>query len=479
MKYSFAVLLLRMADQSGTPFDPDYAWRFFTKVGKGTRNLVDYYLDMSHGQVDLGDSEVFGWLDVPHTADELASYEQSEKDIEIKRLSVANSTLPDKVKLTPERIEKEASFAAQKKRRAKLKEWAHEAAASIEHFCSFYSFVAVFSAPIDYYGNTEGVVVNYNPDDEELLSIDLTGVAHEVGHALGLKHSGREGSDRKYGDGWDIMSAYSVFYNHTGSRNEDPSRPYRTYGPGLNAVNMQIRGWLDLSRVYQFPAGDDSQVTLRPLHRRDLPGYLAAQLGSLWIEFRMDELWDSAIPRPAVLLHRRSVDDNGAPCSMLIPANRTYDAWLSGSRARHDLGDGETFEIGNALDLDRDFMRLQVAIDAEAREATVFVSHRAAKQLEPALPFGSVTSGGGGLIWTPSRGWVRVPPRSPLYSLLEQIAEIEQLQSLTAAPAQQPVIDALTTERLGLLRDQLDRMVAGRQARWTPALPLQARGEEG
>lgn len=220
------------------------------------------------------------------------------------------------------------------------------------------------------------------------------------------------------------MSAYSVRYNHAGSSNEDPHRPYHTYGPGLNVLNMQIQGWLDLSRVYRFPATGSSHITLRPLHRRDLPGYLAARVGETWIEFRMNELWDSAIERPVMLLHRS------------------------------------------------DFVRIAVDINAEAREATVHVTHRPARQLEPALPFGGVTSDGGGLIWTPGRGWVRVPPRSPLYAVLEQIAEIEQLQTLTAAPVQQMAINTMTTQRLAIVRDDVSRILANRQAPKVPATPL-------
>src|SRR5437870_2293907 len=54
--------------------------------------------------------------------------------------------------------------------------------------------------PIDYFGNSEGVVVNHNPLDEEKNSVDLTGVTHEVGHALGFTHSRREGSAEQYED---------------------------------------------------------------------------------------------------------------------------------------------------------------------------------------------------------------------------------------------------------------------------------------
>jgi hypothetical protein len=72
-----------------------------------------------------------------------------------------------------------------------------------------------------------------------------------------------------------------------------------------------------------------------------------------------------------------------------------------------------------------------------------------------------------------------VPPRSPLYAVLEQIAEIEQLQTLTAAPAQHATISAMTTQRLALVRDDVNRIIANRLAPRIPASPLSAKREEG
>ena len=48
MNKRMAVFLLRIA---GAPDHPTkaYAEKLFTKAGKGTSNLVDYYFDMSHG----------------------------------------------------------------------------------------------------------------------------------------------------------------------------------------------------------------------------------------------------------------------------------------------------------------------------------------------------------------------------------------------------------------------------------------------
>ena len=103
-------------------------------------------------------------------------------------------------------------------------------------------------------------------------------------------------------------------------------------GPGLNAWCMRSRGWLDESRVWSGPYdGFDSTVTLRPLHHRSLPGYLAAEIGQYLVEFRVRERWDAAIPRAAVLVHRFEANH-----SYLMPA-------VSGSE---DLVKGDRFESG-------------------------------------------------------------------------------------------------------------------------------------
>jgi hypothetical protein len=130
MKYSFAVLLLQLLDQNDTPFDLAYAQQVFTAAGRGTRNLVDYFLDVSHGHADLSDSAVFDWLRVGYTADDLAVYTQQTKDDEIKRLNDENATLPATQQRSAEKIEQVAAEVAHNARRAKIKAWVYETAAA-------------------------------------------------------------------------------------------------------------------------------------------------------------------------------------------------------------------------------------------------------------------------------------------------------------------------------------------------------------
>ena len=84
-------------------------------------------------------------------------------------------------------------------------------------------------------------------------------------------------------------------------------------------------------------------MTLRPLHWRELPGFLAAEIGPYIVEFRVPERWDEAIGEPVVLVHRFA--DNH---SYLVPADGGQHALTAGSVltvGRLDWPYGEYFRI--------------------------------------------------------------------------------------------------------------------------------------
>src|SRR5262249_2632524 len=62
----WAILLCKFNDDLSEPFSKAFAEQLFTAAGKGTLNMVDFFVDVSHGSVDLSDSKVFGWLTLPH-----------------------------------------------------------------------------------------------------------------------------------------------------------------------------------------------------------------------------------------------------------------------------------------------------------------------------------------------------------------------------------------------------------------------------
>jgi hypothetical protein len=208
-------------------------------------------------------------------------------------------------------------------------------------------------------------------------------LGQEMGHGYGLDHARRDGSTADYQDPWDVMSTAAWPWM------EEPNPDYTDIGPGLNAWNMRSRGWLDESRLWSASGTFDTTVTLRPLHWRELSGFLAAQIGPYLVEFRVPERWDAAIGDAVVLVHR--FEDNH---SYLMAADDGLQA----------LARGSVFTRGRDDWLYHDYYRVEVtALDPHQHTATLHLRAR------PRIPFprvpeivGTVVGGievdGGGVI---------------------------------------------------------------------------------
>src|SRR5262249_46120011 len=257
MNTPWAILKCKFNDDNSEPFSNDYYENLFCRAGVGTGNMIDYFRDVSHGNIDLGESRVFGWLTLTRRHSEYTG-------------SGANPA-----------------------GRYQLIAWARDAAAAAgAPLDDYWGTLVCMNVPTDLFGGGGRQAVC---DSNSTFPAQL---GQEMGHAYGLSHSRADGSEEDYRDSWDIMSTWNSCYIASDPR-------YRYVGPGMNACNMRGRGWLDESRVWRGgPGGYDTTIQLRPLYRLDLPGFLAAEVGAnrYLVEYRPRVRWDSAIPESTVLL---------------------------------------------------------------------------------------------------------------------------------------------------------------------------------
>lgn len=234
----------------------------FTAAGSGTLNMVDYFDEMSHGLIDVSGSKVFG----PFVLNR-------------PRADYVGNVYPQ---------------PAGKLNRNGVLDLAKATATSAGVDLSAFSGVVVCGTPLlDLCGWVGGFAALC---DDASLQPSLLG--QEMGHGFGLDHSRLNGSEDDYQDPFDTMSTANAYMA------QHPA--YGAIGPGLNAANMRLRGWLNEGRVRAIPSASfaDEVVTLRPLHARHLPGPLAIQVGHLFVELRLRRRWDAGIPRSCVLVHR-------------------------------------------------------------------------------------------------------------------------------------------------------------------------------
>jgi Gametolysin peptidase M11 len=324
----WAVLLCKFKDDQSEPPVPNFRTiceRFFT-TPSGGYNAFQFFSDMSHGNVDLSGSQVLGWFTVDANVSDAHSPVQPPPPDWIPRYSQWDMMV----------------FARQA---------AVNAGVDINRFFATILIMNIMtgSAQGTAAQGTAGAVWadwrrvdGRNPDGT--LGARGTGggngtevFGQEMGHAYGLNHSYREGSNAEYQDFWDIMSTY------VSSAGRSPTytavdHDYCARGPGMNAWNMRDRGWLDESRVWRTDkyVSFDGSVQLRPLHRHDLAGYLAAQIhafdgasSNYLFELRIKSGWDEGIPRSAVLVHQF---ENG------------HSVILRGTSGQYDLANGGAFE---------------------------------------------------------------------------------------------------------------------------------------
>jgi hypothetical protein len=362
----WAILLCKFSDNASEPFPRSFYENLFTLSGLGTMNMVDFFSDMSHGQLDLRGSKVFGW------------YTLSQKRSDYK------------------------GGGPNPAGRQALIDWAKQSATNAGvSLADYFNVVVCMNVQTDLFGSGGGAVCDN-------LSMTPSLFGQEMGHGYGLDHARANGSENDYQDPYDIMStAVQTIYT--------PNSTYTTIGPGLNAANMEGRGWLDEARVWKSIGDFDQTIPLRPLHRHSLPGYLAARVGAFLVEYRAREFWDNNNQFPVVLVHRFQNNH-----SYIMPA----------TDGRQGLFTGSVFQSNNV------YFRHRVEvlqIDDQNKAAYVRLQFTALIRQDSRFGAGQLisdrVSDGGGYVLIGGH-IVPIPPRSPAMALLEQAAALHAPETL-------------------------------------------------
>jgi hypothetical protein len=233
------------------------------------------------------------------------------------------------------------------------------------------------------------------------------------------------------------MSAMNVFsFNHP---------RFNESGPGLNAANLDRMGWLPAARVWTPPHQNSSQVDsfdLVSLSFPDIPGLLAARIGSLYLEFRTPDGWDAGIPFPGVLIHEMSGVNSVIIASDLA---NNVNHWQPGQvfgppDLEFALKGGTRIEIG--------------AFDLAAKKVRIKVTQRSTQPIVvgPGQVFGGVTVGGDGWIILPGGRRVPVPPNSPLVNVMQKMAIVAEAEQFLGSSASEIITEAVLSDLIGSLQ---------------------------
>jgi hypothetical protein len=379
----WALLLAKFAEDDAEPASKAYFEDVFTTVGAGRWSIPDYFRDVSHGRVDLSGSKVFGWFTLDKTKAEWDS-------------GIADGT----------------------HQRGIVLDWARAKAEAAGVVLTGFAGVAV-ALNDDTGASRSGNGFLCGDDGAGARSwLSPCVMAHEMCHVFGLGDAMREDVEGLYTDPTDIMSVQAATSApHPIHTEEVDGLPVFRIGPGLNAASMDALGWLDETRTYRLgPGRAAAKVTLRPLHRRDLPGLLAIRFGPYLVEYRSASGWDAMLDS-RVLVHR--MEDGH---SVLVPdddGNATFGAGsvLSLDPKLSVLGAGYTIRV--------------LSIDERAEAATLHLSRTPAELPEVEMPTGPFRTPW--IKWSelvgPDRALLvvdgqplAIPRSSPMHALLRQVA---------------------------------------------------------
>jgi hypothetical protein len=204
-------------------------------------------------------------------------------------------------------------------------------------------------------------------------------------------------------------------------------------------------GWLPASRVWTFSTSNSSRTDcfdLVSLSYPEIPGFLAARIGSVYLEFRTQDRWDTGLAYNAVQLH---VLSGGNSIVLASDLANNVNHWQPGQvYGPSDLD----FRINGGT-------RITIhSFDLTSKKARICVQQRATRPYVagPGRVSVGVAVGAGGYIILPSGRRVPVPPHSPLVNILEWLAVAVDAEQMLGPTANELVGQALYADLIASIQ---------------------------
>lgn len=324
----WAIVLCNFSNHTATPNSIGYYERMFSDAGVGELNVLEYWRDVSYGNVSVSGSVVTGWHTVPQTRDQWMALNRYDKIevcsdkaaqdgfnfspyygvVVIFPEAVSNTTAAIDASQTTVGVQSVASFPPAAPFLIVIDDGT-SANSEIVRVTGIsgntftiqraqngttakpHNSGAVAIAPGDF-GNWGPGRVGMNLDGTNFSlgmvigpdHYNLTGVVHEMGHGFGYGHTRRlSTSTTDYGDCYDIMSAFSCVYTFQAGTNFGGSNlgsAVAAKGPGVSAPFLDLQGWLAGARIRTFDNSSCSQATIpmAALNRSSASGAMEVRL---------------------------------------------------------------------------------------------------------------------------------------------------------------------------------------------------------
>lgn len=397
-----AIVLCNFSNQTAQPKPPSYYEHMFSDAGNGELGALDYWRDISYGNLSVSGTVVKGWYTLSITRDAWVALSRGDKwtkcaekakpDLDYNNYQDAVVVFPEAetttsaaLSATDTTIQVAATtnfptppfktsiddgtdtngdgnsdngetinvtgvsgttFTIQRGQAGTTAK-SHSSGANVQVPGDLFGFGPI-SANLGGTTYTLGGVVGAH-------HIGLSVFGHEMGHGFGFNHSRKQSSSTAdYNDCYDLMSAISCIYSFDSSAGGSAGTPFGgssfggfAKGPGLDAVQLDLNSWLPGGRIGTFDNSSCGQgtYTMAALNHPEISGNQ---------EMRMPAVLTLATPGNTttntqyytVELRSKTLWDRGIPNDAFVlhlkgADNNSY--WVDGAGTSGGMRVGEEF----------------------------------------------------------------------------------------------------------------------------------------